>query len=115
MARTVDMNHPHEGSSMARKIRPGLSRTATPVAWVDPPASVPSPEEPCLGCGDETAAGSVFFSDRHTVEHADGRRTYLCTLCDSRIRSSRRGRRLTDEEVRNIVENGSVIALGWRP
>jgi hypothetical protein len=76
---------------------------------------VPVADEPCLGCGEETAVGSVFFSDRHTIEHTDGQRTYLCTLCDSPIRSSRKGRRLTDKEVRNIVENGSIVALGWRP
>ena len=72
-----------------------------------------SAREPCLGCGEETAVGSVFFSDRHTVEHADGTWTYLCTLCDARIRSSRRGKRLTDEEVRDIVENGSMGAISW--
>jgi hypothetical protein len=109
------MNHPDEGSSMARKIRPDIPRSATLVAWVDRPTSVPSPEEPCLGCGEETAVGSVFFSDRRTVGHADDRRTYLCSLCDSRIRSSRRGKPLTDEEVRKIVENGSAIATAWRP
>jgi hypothetical protein len=70
-------------------------------------------EEPCIGCGEETAVGSVFFSDRCTVEHADGTRTYLCTLCDARIRASRKGVRLTDEEVRDIVENGSLAAISW--
>ena len=69
--------------------------------------------EPCLACGEETGVGSIFFSDRHTVEHADGARTYLCTLCDAHIRSSRKGRRLTDEEVRSVVENGSMAAISW--
>ena len=72
-----------------------------------------SAREPCLGCGEETAVGSIFFSDRHTVEHSNGTRAYLCTLCDARIRSSRKGRRLTDEEVRDIVENGSMGAISW--
>jgi hypothetical protein len=53
----------------------------------------------------------VFFSDRLTVEHADGARTYLCTLCDADIRSSRTGKRLTDAEVRDIVANGSMAAI----
>ena len=70
--------------------------------------------EPCLGCGEETAVGSVFFSDRRIVERADGR-MYLCSLCDAAVRLSRRGRRLTDEEVRNLVENGSAIGTAWRP
>ena len=72
-----------------------------------------SAAEPCLGCGEETAVGSVFFSDRRTVEQSDGTRAYLCTLCDARIRSSRKGMRLTDEEVRDIVENGSMGAISW--
>jgi hypothetical protein len=72
-----------------------------------------SATEPCLGCGEETAVGSVFFSDRHTAEHSDGPRTYLCTLCDARIRSSRKGKRLTDAEVRDIVANGSMAAISW--
>jgi hypothetical protein len=72
-----------------------------------------SATEPCVGCGEETVVGSVFFSDRHTVEHANGAQTYLCTLCDAHIRSSRKGRRLTDEEVRSVVENGSMAAISW--
>jgi hypothetical protein len=74
---------------------------------------VSSANEPCLACREETAVGSVFYSDRHAIAHTDGRRSYLCTLCDARIRSSKRGRRLTDEEVRNIVENGSMAAIAW--
>jgi hypothetical protein len=31
--------------------------------------------EPCAVCGEETAIGSAFFSDRHTVEKSDGTRT----------------------------------------
>jgi hypothetical protein len=42
-----------------------------------------------------------------------GTRAYLCTLCDARIRSSRKGTRLTDEEIRNVVENGSMGAISW--
>jgi hypothetical protein len=47
------------------------------------------------------------------VEHSDGTRAYLCTLCDARIRSSQKGMRLTDEEVRDIVESGSMGAISW--
>jgi hypothetical protein len=67
-------------------------------------------KEPCAVCGEETAVGSVFYSDRHTIDHGDGRRTFLCTLCDERVRSSRPGKRLTDDEVREIDSNG-VLAI----
>ena len=45
-------------------------------------------EEPCVSCGDETAIGSIFYSDRHTVENPDGTRAYLCPACIARIRSA---------------------------
>jgi hypothetical protein len=73
------------------------------------------PVEPCLSCGEGTAVGSVFFSDRSTIDLGDGQLAFLCGLCDSRIRASRKGKPLTDEEVRNVVNNGTTIALGWRP
>ena len=44
--------------------------------------------EPCLGCGEETAIGSVFFSDRKVIEDPDGTRAYLCSSCVARIRSA---------------------------
>lgn len=77
-----------------------------------PPRSS-SAREPCVGCGEETAVGSIFFSDWHTIEQSDGTRTYLCTLCDARLRSSRKSKRQTDEEVRDIVENCSMGAISW--
>jgi hypothetical protein len=54
---------------------------------VDPDESNPH-AEPCLSCGEETAVGSVFFSDRHTVDSPDGTRAYLCSECIARIRSA---------------------------
>jgi hypothetical protein len=53
-------------------------------------------EEPCLGCGEETAVGSVFFSDRKAVEGADGSRGYLCSACVARIRGAGHGDALID-------------------
>jgi hypothetical protein len=76
-------------------------------------ASASGAIEPCIGCGEETAVGSVFFSDRHQVDRSDGSRVYLCSLCDARVRVSRKGQRLTDEELRSIVENGSMAAITW--
>jgi hypothetical protein len=69
--------------------------------------------ETCIACGEETAVGSVFYSDRHVVSHADGHSTYLCAHCNGRVRTSRRGQQLTDDEVRSLVENGSIAAIAW--
>lgn len=44
--------------------------------------------EPCLECGEETAVGSYFFSDRDEVELPNGTRGYLCSECANRIRTA---------------------------
>jgi hypothetical protein len=63
-------------------------------------------------CGEETAIGSVFYSDRHAIGHPDGRRAYLCTLCDERVRSLLPGERMTRNEVPTVDPNGlwAIIA-----
>jgi hypothetical protein len=38
-------------------------------------------EEPCLRCGEETAIGSVFFSDRREAKAPDGARFFVCSEC----------------------------------
>src|SRR5882762_11436367 len=93
--------------SLLRRARRAVRRGA------EPPAPRSRAEEPCLACGEETAVGSVFYSDRLVVTHDDSSSAYLCSLCSARVRSSRRGARLTDEEVRNAVANGSAAALAW--
>lgn len=53
---------------MPHSIRSGVVRPLSPTTAGHEP-----PTEPCASCGEETAVGSVFFSDRHAVELADGR------------------------------------------
>ena len=65
--------------------------------------------EACAGCGESTAVGTIFFSDRRHL--ADG--TVLCSECNSRIAAAHRGKRLTDEEVRRFIDNGSMAAITW--
>ena len=71
------------------------------------------PVEPCLVCGEETAVGSVFYSDRWIVSRDDGSTAYLCSLCGARVGSSATGKRLTDDQLRTLVANGSVAAVTW--
>ena len=69
-------------------------------------------EEPCLGCGEETAVGSVFFSDRKVVEDPDGRRAYLCSLCVSRIRAAWHHESLNSlQDLSNLYAIGLVSSL----
>lgn len=94
------------GPGIPHSIRSGSLQPLGPTT-----ASQAVPAEACVSCREETAVGSVFFSDRHVVDLADGRPAYLCSLCDSRIRATRRGKRLTDAEVRDTVQR---IYIGGR-
>ena len=50
-----------------------------------------APVEPCLRCGEETAVGSYFFSDRHSVDLEAGTKGYLCAECVKRARLTAMG------------------------
>ena len=71
-------------------------------------------QQPCAGCGEETAPGSIFFSDRRTVERPDGPPVHLCVLCDARLRSRGRRRQLTDDEVRILVQSAALLDIAWK-
>jgi hypothetical protein len=73
-----------------RSARSFVSRSIHALDRASAAEGASSAKEPCIGCGEETAVGSVFFSDRYAVEHSDGTRTYLCTLCYARIRALRK-------------------------
>jgi hypothetical protein len=63
----------------------------------------------CVGCGESTAVGTDLFSDRRTL--SDG--THLCVICNSLAARHRRHQRLTDEEVRQLINNGTMAAIVW--
>jgi hypothetical protein len=42
--------------------------------------------DPCAVCGEDTSVGTVFFSDRQTIELEDGSFTFACVLCFGRAR-----------------------------
>jgi hypothetical protein len=64
-------------------------------------------EEPCLSCGEETAIGSIFFSDRHENEGPDGR-VYLCSECVARIRMAGHS-----EDLTSIRTVGDLALIGF--
>jgi hypothetical protein len=71
----------------------------------------PTVREACAGCGEETAAGSAFYSDRREIDRQDGTHAFLCALCDQRVAASRRGTRMTDDELRLEIETGSLAMI----
>jgi hypothetical protein len=56
-------------------------------------------EEPCLRCGEETAIGSVFFSDRREGRAPNGPRVFLCSECRKPIRPEDHSVDWSDPEV----------------
>lgn len=76
------------------------------------PASVATPSsaaEPCASCGEETAVGSVLYSDRHDLVVAENR-VFLCGECYQRARAAK-GAELTHADARTIASNGLVIGM----
>jgi hypothetical protein len=63
----------------------------------------------CAGCGESTAVGTVHFSDRRTLP--DG--TRLCAICNAMAAAHHGRQRLTDEEVRQLINNGSMAGITW--
>jgi len=63
--------------------------------------------EPCVACGEETAVGSVFYSDRHDARLPDGTPGYLCSEWVRHLRA--KGSHKGFSEGRSV--EGSAIAL----
>jgi hypothetical protein len=68
--------------------------------------------EPCSVCGEETSVGSVFFSDRRSIDRPDGTVSYLCSLCEARLAAAHHQNRLTEEQIRGMAANWAAAWLG---
>jgi hypothetical protein len=55
--------------------------------------------EPCASCGEETAVGSVHFTDRTTFPRDGQPDAYLCGLCFARMRAAGKPERLSEQDV----------------
>ncbi len=69
--------------------------------------------EPCAACGEETAVGSVFFSDRLNIPRDGLTDAFLCALCVAKIRAAHKGQRMTDDDVAALTRNASAAAITW--
>jgi hypothetical protein len=88
---------------LVARLQRALGRTTT-----DSP--VWSAMEPCAACGDETAAGSAFFSDRLTIVRPDSGSGFLCSACDASARAANKPWRPSGDEVEKLARNGSMAA-----
>jgi hypothetical protein len=92
--------------SLGSRIRHSLgSRTVEP--------RVSNAVEPCASCGEETAAGSVLYSDRHVAIRSDGTSVVLCSFCNATLRGHRKSEPLTEEELNRLADNGLMIGAGF--
>ncbi len=66
--------------------------------------------EPCMACGEETAAGSPFYADRRRVQRGDGTVLFLCSDCIARATSGQRVG-LTDEQARRLDEGAAMFGV----
>jgi hypothetical protein len=71
-----------------------------------------SSEERCLGCSEETAAGTVLFSGRHDIDVPGAPRKYLCDECYAKARAAKGGE-LSPADLQVIANNGMMIAAGF--
>ncbi len=69
--------------------------------------------EPCARCGEETAIGSIFFSDRMEIPGDGQPDMFLCSQCYATIRSSRKTAQMTDAEFDTFVRNASAVDVAW--
>ena len=75
---------------------------------------VSSAQEPCASCGEETAAGSIFFYDRLRIPRPGRVDAFLCALCDAGIRASQKPvRGMSAEDLAAFNRNASAAAITW--
>lgn len=65
--------------------------------------------EACAACGESTAVGTIYFSDRRTL--SDG--TILCALCNEKAAALHGRPRLTDEETRQLINTMNAAGITW--
>jgi hypothetical protein len=63
-------------------------------------------------CGEETATGAVFYSDRRAIDDPNGHPAYLCALCDERVRTSLRRGRSPEGGMPEVDGNGLWAIIG---
>jgi hypothetical protein len=71
-----------------------------------------TPLEPCSRCGEETAVGSTYFSDRRSTVGRDGTLLFRCQECLIEEHLNRRGKLRSDEDLESIAAAGLVIGAG---
>lgn len=73
------------------------------------------PPEPCSSCGEDTAIGTPFYSNRRVLDANGPNRRFVCSLCVQRTTQKRRRRPMTEEERQELERSaatGGFVAGG---
>jgi len=62
--------------------------------------------------GGDGGRGAFFFSDRRSIDRADGTVSHLCSLCEARLAAAHHQDRLTEEQIRGMAANWAAAWLG---
>lgn len=66
--------------------------------------------EPCIRCGDETAAGSRLFPGRRAIPDvgSENATVHLCGHCQEDVHRMRKVAHLSDSELRRLIDEGAI-------
>jgi hypothetical protein len=67
--------------------------------------------EACESCGQDTAAGSLFYSDRRVLDGDGFSRRYLCSSCAEAVVHGRKHVAMTDKERHALEEGASAFGV----
>ena len=67
--------------------------------------------ESCVSCGEDTAAGSLFYSDRRVLDAESSSPRYLCSLCAEAVAHGRKNVQMTEKEHRALHEGASAFGV----
>ena len=76
---------------------------------------MPGQPEPCTSCGENTAIGTPFYSDRRVLDPTGPNRRFICALCVQNVTQKRRRRRPMSEEERRELERSAAAFGGFAP
>jgi len=66
--------------------------------------------ESCVSCGEDTAAGSLFYSDRRVLDPSDPSPRYMCSLCAQAVAHGRHVP-MSEKERHALLEGASAFGV----
>lgn len=67
--------------------------------------------ESCVSCGEDTAAGTQFYSDRRVLDADGATPRYLCSVCAEAVAHGRKNVPMTEKEREALHEGASAFGV----